>query len=501
MDRRNFIKTASSFVLPITLDGMQMSAFTPNSALLQSLLSTNFINEDRVLIMINLNGGNDGLNTVIPKDQLSLYNGLRSNIAIPENLILPLNNTPETGLHPVMTGMKQLYDENKLAIIHSVSYPNPNYSHYQANQIWMTASPSDSSANSGWLGRYLDTRYPGYPNSYPNPTMEDPLAIQIDYLTSTVMMGSQQAMSININNPDQFAQLVGSSIVTSPNDLPCCEAGNLIAFVRQQQILSIGYAGEIKAASDAGVNTAVYPSSNKLGEQLKIIARLIHGGLKTKVFMVTQYGYDTHAGQIGTDTITGQHANLLKELSDAITTFQRDLELQGIADKVIGMTYSEFGRRANSNNSRGTDHGVAAPLFVFGTNIKRRVVGYNPNLSDLDNYFGGSNYDLKMQIDFRRVYRDILRGWFGVNHTSSANLLYENFTTVSLFSNVVESIKSGKWLEPQTWSTGRIPARSDDVLINTGHKVSVLSGELAECNLITINGQFDAQLGCVFRSR
>lgn len=501
MKRRDFLATASSFVLPIVVDGMGMKAFSQNSAIVQSLLETNAAFEDRVLVMIYLNGGNDGLNTVIPVDQLSLYNSLRSNIAIPQNSILPLSGTPETGLHPVMTGMQQLYNENKLAIIHSVSYPNPNYSHYQANQIWMTASGSEATVNTGWLGRYLEDRYPNYPVGYPNPQMEDPLALQIDYLTSTVLLGSRQTMSTNINSPDQFAQLIGTGSVTPPTDLPCCDAGDLIAYVRQQQVLSIGYASEIKAASDAGRNMATYPSGNVLADQFKIIARLIHGGLKTKIYMVTQYGYDTHAGQIGSTTTTGNHANLLKELSDAIRAFQNDLKLQNIEDKVIGMTYSEFGRRVNSNNSNGTDHGVAAPLFVFGTSLKRRTVGKNPNLSDLNSFYGQNNYDLKMQFDFRRVYRDILCDWFGVSTAKSNTLLFNNYSTVSLFKDAVESIKTGNWNDPTTWSVGRIPNALDNVLINQNHIVTVPVGVSAECRYITINGGFDAQKGSIFKAR
>lgn len=499
MKRRDFINSASSFLLPVMIDGLSFKAFSKNSVLINSLLETNAIYEDRVLVMIYMNGGNDGLNTVIPLDQMTKYNTLRSNIAIPENTILPLQGYSATGLHPAMTGMQQIFEEGKLSIVHSVSYPNPNLSHFRSTEILMTASDSNTLSTSGWAGRYLEDRFPNYPADYPNNIMEDPLAIQIGYLTSTALLGSQQTMATALKNPDEFAALIGEGSNTPPSDLPCCDAGELISFVRKQQILSIGYASEIKKAADAGSNLATYPTNNDLADQLKIVARLIHGGLKTKIYIVNQLGYDTHSGQVATTSTTGTHANLLKTLSDAIKAFQNDLYLQNSEEKVIGMTFSEFGRRANSNNSKGTDHGVAAPMFVFGKNIKQQMIGKNPNLDDLI-WDGGISYDLKMQIDFRRIYRDILRDWFGVNELKVNALLYNNYSTISLFYDTVESVKTGNWTDPTTWSIGRVPNLNNKVLINSNHKITILSGERAECRYITINGVFFTAPGAIFKT-
>ncbi|WP_080055721.1 DUF1501 domain-containing protein [Spirosoma aerolatum] len=475
MKRRDFLAAASASLVPVMLDGFGLKAMTSQSALVRSLLQTGALATDRVLVIVYLNGGNDGLNTVIPRDQYSLYTGLRSNIAIPENAVLALDGNPATGLHPAMTGMRDLYNTGKLSIIHSVSYPNPDQSHYRATDIWMTAVDANVTSDSGWAGRYLENRFPGYPVGYPNPQMEDPLAIQIGYLTSTALLGSQQSMGIALSDPDSFYQLVGSGGTTSPGDVPCCDAGELIAFIRQQQVLSVGYATEIKAAADAGQNMATYPDAsakNSLADQLKIVARLIHGGLKTKIYFVSLSGFDTHSTQVDpTNVLIGAHADLLGKVSTAISAFQQDLKLQGTEDKVVGMTFSEFGRRANSNNSRGTDHGVAAPMFVFGSNLKHRTFGQNPDLANLTGQTG--NKDITMQIDFRRVYTDILNDWFGTASTTTNSLLFHPFPTISLFSDTVETVASGNWQDKSIWTVGRVPFANEYVKVNAGHTVTI----------------------------
>ncbi len=475
MKRRDFLTAASASLLPVMLDGFGLKAMHRQSALVQALLGTTANTSDRVLVIVYLNGGNDGLNTVIPVDQLSVYNGLRGNIAIPEGKILALDGNPATGLHPAMTGLRNLYNDGNLSIVHSVSYPNPDQSHYRSTDIWMTAVDSDKESASGWAGRYLEGRFPGYPAGYPNAQMEDPLAIQIGYLTSTALLGSQQSMGIALNDPNSFYQLVGSGDTASPGDLPCCDAGDLIGFIRRQQALSVGYASEIKRAADAGKNLATYPTAadkNSLADQLKIVARLIHGGLKTKIYFVSLGGFDTHSGQVdANDNTLGGHASLLGKLSTAIATFQQDLSLQGTQDRVVGMTFSEFGRRANSNNSKGTDHGVAAPMFVFGTAVKHRTIGQNPDLANLTGQSG--NKDIGMQIDFRRVYTDLLNDWFGTARTTTNALLFKNFPTVSLFSDTVETVASGNWMNRAVWTVGRVPTAGEYVRINAGHTLTV----------------------------
>lgn len=490
MKRRDFIAASSSFLLPVMVGGMGVKAFGANSPLVQSLMQTNALTRDRVLVIIYLNGGNDGLNTVIPLDQMTQYNGLRSNIALSTTglkPILPIGDR-STGLHPSMTGLQQMHTNGKLAVVHSVAYPSPSYSHFRATDIWMTATDAAVQADTGWAGRYLEDRFANYPTppitdrDNVNAVMEDPLAIQIGYLTSTTLLGSNQSMAVAINDPASYATLVSGGTGATTTDLPCCDAGDLVSFIRQQQALAVSYSAEITSAHNAGYITPapVYPTGNSIADQLKIVARLVGGGLKTKVYFLSIGGFDTHSAQVVTsDKATGSHATLLGRLSAGIKAFQDDLQARGIEDKVVGFTFSEFGRRANSNSSVGTDHGVAAPMFVFGSSIKRQSVGRNPNIggySNLPTDLNGTvgNQDLKMQIDFRRIYWDILTDWFGRSKADATSLfLNKTFDTVSLFTDEVCSIKSGIWHDEKTWSCGRVPFISENAKICAGHTVTL----------------------------
>ena len=490
MKRRDFLAATSSFLLPVMVDGFGLKAFGANSSLMQSLMKTDALAKDRVLVIIYLNGGNDGLNTVIPLDQHTFYSNLRSNVAIPQASILPIGDG-STGLHPSMTGLQQMHANGKLAVVHSVSYPTPSYSHYRATDIWMTATDANVQAETGWAGRYLEDRFANYPSSpitdrdTSNTLMEDPLAIQIGYLTSTTLLGNNQSMAVAINDPASYAALVGGGTAGIVNDLPCCDAGDLVAYIRQQQALAVDYSTEITSAHSTGniMPAPVYPTGNSIADQLKIVARLVGGGLKTKVYFLSIGGFDTHSAQVqsggGTNNNLGGHATLLGKLSAGIKAFQDDLELRGIQDKVAGFTFSEFGRRANSNSSAGTDHGVAAPMFVFGSSIKRQSVGRNPNIggySNLPTDLNGTvgNQDIKMQIDFRRIYWDILTDWFGRSKADATSLfLNKTFDTVSLFTDEVCTIKTGSWHDEKTWSCGRVPFISENARICVGHTVTL----------------------------
>ncbi len=439
MKRRDFLQRAtSSLVLPVLIDGYGASAFAQPSSFMQSLLQ--LANQtDRVLVIVQLQGGNDGLNMVIPLDQMSVYTSpsFRGNIAIPEAKALRLKNHPGTGLHPAMTGMQQLFDDGKLSIVQGVSYPTPNFSHFRASDIWMTGVDSNQTVASGWTGRYLDQQFPDYPNGYPSQQAPDPPAIQIGYVTATTLLSPTNSLALVLQDPDSFARLVGDK----PNDpigTVTGYAGQQINFIRQQQASSVGYAGQIKAAAGKATNKATYPANNQLADKLKIVARLIAGGLQTKVYYVTTGGFDTHAAQVdAADTTMGTHANLLRGLSDAISAFQNDLGQLKIDDRVVGMTFSEFGRRAISNGSLGTDHGTSAPMFVFGTGVKTQMVGKNPNLSDLD------NNNLKMQTDFRQVYAAVLKDWFGADVTQETAALFRDFAAAPVFQQTITAVEPG----------------------------------------------------------
>ncbi|RRB07802.1 DUF1501 domain-containing protein [Larkinella rosea] len=436
MKRRHFLQRAASSLLPVLIDGYGAKAFARPSSLVQSLISLAG-QSDRVLVIIQLQGGNDGLNMVIPLDQMSVYTsaGFRGNIAIPEAKALKLKYYAETGLHPAMAGMQQLFNDGKLSIVQGVSYPTPNFSHFRASDIWMTGVDSDKTSASGWTGRYLDNRFPGFPEKYPTDQLPDPPAIQIGYVTATTLLGPTTSMAVVLENPDTFARLVGDTPKDPLSTLPGY-AGQQIDYIRKQQASSVSYAAQIKTAAGKGKNLVTYPDKNALGDQLKIIARLISGGLQTKVYYLTLGGFDNHANQVvASDTTTGTHANLLKTLSDAVLAFQNDLTQLNVADRVVGMTFSEFGRRAKSNGSLGTDHGTSAPMFVFGNAVKTTMVGKNPNLSDLD-----AN-NLKMQTDFRQVYAAILTDWFGADAGAETTTLFRDFPVAPVFRQTVTAVE------------------------------------------------------------
>jgi len=434
MKRRDFIQyTSASFFLPIILDGFGAKAHTQaTTPFMKAMLEAADAN-DNILVVIQLSGGNDGLNTVIPLDQYDTYSSasFRGNIAIEQSKILKLKDANQTGLHPSMTGLQRLYSEGKLSIVHSAGYPNPSFSHFRASDIWFTAVDADKLSTSGWLGRYVSDRYPGFPDSYPSTTNPDPLAIQISSISATVFNTPSITSAIAIQDPDAFARIVGDKPNISPSPLPNTAGGKYTAFIRQQQTSSFAYAGQLKVAAGKGVNKVTYPANNPLADQLKIVARLIHGGLQTKIYYVTLGGFDTHADQVSaTDTSTGNHALLMQRVSEGITAFMDDLKAQGTQDKVVGMTFSEFGRRAISNGSKGTDHGWASPLFVFGNAVKTQMIGKNPNLKDLD------NGNIKLQTDFRQVYAAILQDWMGASPASVKGILLDKtFDPSPIFKN------------------------------------------------------------------
>ncbi len=415
MKRRNFIKLLpASAMLPSIIKGHTINALGLNPLLADSLAQS-VENNDHVLVIVQLTGGNDGLNTLIPISNYSDYINARNNIAIPENAILSLSNYPYAGLNPAMGKMQEMYTEGKLGIIQAVGYPNPNFSHFRATDIWMSGSNSDQVLNTGWAGRFLNYLYPNFPTGYPNSEMPDPLAIQIGGTSTLTCQGPVQNLAMTISNPDSFYNLVNGNTGTVPDT----NAGQELLFLRTISQQTNLYATQITNASNAVTSQfSGYPSGNSLADKLKIVARLIKGGLKTKVYMVSFGSFDTHSAQVNSiDHTTGEHANLLQTVSDAIWAFQKDLNFLGIEDRVLGMTYSEFGRRIVSNASGGTDHGSASPMFIFGTKVENQVLGINP---DLSTSVAGSN--VPYQYDFRNVYASIMEKWFCLDFSTVESL-------------------------------------------------------------------------------
>ncbi len=425
MKRRDFIKNASLIsATPFVIGGMSVVA---NSSPLIDNLAKKFASEDRILILIQLVGGNDGLNTVIPLDQYDNLNKVRKSIILEENSINKL--TDKIGLHPVMTGMSNMWNDGKLAIIQNVGYPFQNFSHFRSTDIWTSGSDADKYVSSGWLGRYLNDMHPNFPDQYPNYDFTDPLSITVGSITSQTCQGPIFSMGISLNSSSNFVNLKANP----EEDTPDGNFGQELNYIRTVISQTEKYIDVLQLAADRGnVNQNIWDNLNdSLSNQLRIVAQLLSGGVKTKVFVCSIGGFDTHAGQITNDgnTSTGTHANLLASLSNSVSAFQKQIDEYGISDKVIGMTFSEFGRRIISNDSLGTDHGAAAPMFVFGNSINPGIYGSNPIIpTNAD-----ASVNLEIEYDFRDIYSTILRDWFDLTDSKVNQLMFKNFNILPLF--------------------------------------------------------------------
>lgn len=430
MDRRKFLSNTvpAAVTLPALLNGFSFTAFgnSPNHSLAR-LLGPDATN-DHILVLVQLGGGNDGLNMVIPIDMYANYYNARQNVAIQQSRVLRLDGTDRSGLHPAMTDMQNMYNDGKVNIVQSVGYANQNFSHFRSTDIWMSGDSSNNRFNRekrGWLGRYLETEYPGYPDAYPNADMPDPLAIQISSVPTVVVQGSIFSMGLSITDPENVYTFANPFSDYPLNSAP---ANKELRFLRVVSEKTKIYSDIIRAAYRRANNVATYPD-NSLAHQLQIVARLIKGGLKTRVYTVSIGGFDTHKKQVNaSDTSTGNHANLMKMLSASINAFQKDMELMGTDDKVLGMTFSEFGRRIKSNASLGTDHGAAAPLILFGKHVKKGILGTSPNIPADINVVN----NIPFQYDFRSVYASVLERWFCVKQPLLNQLLLQNYQSLPL---------------------------------------------------------------------
>lgn len=480
MKRRSFLRhTAHSLAIPGVLGSLGFKMPGPNS--MESLLRL-AADTDKVLVMVYLDGGNDGLNTVIPLDQLTALNKVRPHVILPEQKLLKLRNH-DLALHPSLTGLHALYNESRLQVIQNVGYASQNYSHFRSTDIWMSGSDSNELLNSGWSGRFLNDTFPGYPEEFPTEDMPDPLSIEIGYGSSLLFQGPTSAMGMVINNTDGFYNLINDQDEPAPNT----PAGDKLKYLRLIARQSQQYGEIVKSAASKVSQQATYPQTN-IGEQLKIVSRLIAGGLRTPLYLVRLGGFDTHDAQVvDSDHTTGEHSELLGELNDAIMAFMNDLERQGTDDKVVGMTFSEFGRRIVSNASLGTDHGAAAPMFFFGNAVRGGVLGENPQISL------NSTYDdnLDWEFDFRQLYASILSQWLGASDNQLQNSLFKNYDQLSIIGDPLlanQPIKEkGILVYPNPLNgsaTIRLNATNEnvsiDVLDMTGRPIMHLANERIE---------------------
>jgi uncharacterized protein (DUF1501 family) len=446
MKRRNFLKKLPiAFSAPFAIGGipMKVMADNPLSRLAQHS------NTDRVLIILQMHGGNDGLNSLIPVDAYDLYYSRRANIAIPEKKYIPLDFTLATnkqvGLHPSMQAMKAMYDEGRMAFVQGVSYKNNNGSHFRGRDIWFMGGGADDYYSSGWVGRYLKQEYYPlrYPDDFPTAEMEDPLAIEMGSDVSLIFHQDDNIpTSLSIGSPEEFARLVNDLEGFQELDIdkrgippeilnpsPYYQELNWILDLEDK---SEDYAERLAQQYwDGRVSSITYPETyplntpdgskrNPLTSQLQLVARLLDGNCKTRVFMIKIGGFDTHADQVESyDPTMGVHAALMYHISAAMKAFQEDLRQKGLEDRVLTVTTSEFGRRIYSNGSFGTDHGTGGPIYIFGKGVKPGVVGVVPDMNQ---------GNVEMQFDYRQVYANLLKDWMLVDEAKiNDNIFFKNF--------------------------------------------------------------------------
>jgi uncharacterized protein (DUF1501 family) len=465
MDRRKFLRDSMLLGgVPVIIGNLPIRAF---ANLNSPLTNTDCLAiRNRVMVIIQMEGGNDGLNTIIPKAQYSIYKTKRPTIAIPEtgaNAFINLDNTlpvnNQVGLHPAMTAFKDLYDAGKLNVMHGVGYADNNRSHFKGTDLWLTAgdvtTPGLFDLTSGWMGRYLDYSYPGLINN-PTPQMPDPLALELGASTGSLGFktnGGQYANILLTTDAGNFSTAVAGLGGPPVNPFPTSQMGIRLAHVRNIEQSINAYSTRVTNTYNAGNNMATYPANSWLSYQLKTVARLIKGGSKTRVFMVHTGGYDTHNGQVvsGNPT-TGHHANILKDLADSIKAFQTDLNLLGLEDKVITATFSEFGRTLGENASMGTDHGGVSNLFIVGKGVRPGVSGNPVNLTNVVD-----DGVMDLQFDYRRIYTALLQDFMGAGNGALSATYLSNFQ-----NNKPNIISEATKADPACYADILVPVKLTD---------------------------------------
>ncbi len=416
--RRDFLRTsilggALSYTVPLFLEKTfltldSMAAATPGQYATGK--------DSTILVVLQLAGGNDGINTLVPYGD-DAYHKARPTIALPSNQILKISDY--AGLHPKLTGLHNLYGEGHLGLVQGVGYPNPNRSHFRSTEIWQTASDSDRNETEGWLGRYFDSCCQGAdpavgvaiggetPQAFSSPTPKG-IAFrnpeQFRYMSeaandpASADMFMRQMNQVDESGHSSLSENSGGSIGMISG--PANDDGSTVEFLQRTALGAQMSSDKILAITRKTKSTVNYPQS-QLGNSLNMVARLIAGGLPTRVYYVSQGGFDTHATQIPA------HDRLMNDLNLATSAFVADLKAQKNFDRVLLLSFSEFGRRVAENASGGTDHGAAAPLFVLGGGVKPGLYGNYPSLTDLH------DGDLKFSTDFRSVYATALEKWLG----------------------------------------------------------------------------------------
>jgi len=389
--------------------------------------------DGNILVILQMAGGNDGLNTIVPYSN-DYYRRARSRIGIPQKDVLRIDD--DLGFHPNLAGFKDLYDAGQLSIVQGVGYPNPNRSHFRSTEIWQTASDSDRIESRGWLGRYFDNTCHGcdptvavnvgrqMPQAFAAKT---PKGISLENPQSYRLMSAERGgkggersnedSHRKPNDPEvEMAENSGDTIGSLHGAVN--HSGSALDFLERTALDAQISSDKIRSITSRVSTKGDYPAS-QLGNGLKLVAKLIGGGLPTRIFYVSQGGYDTHTNQ------ANAHPRLLRDLGDSTKAFVADMKAQGNMSRVLVMTFSEFGRRVGENASGGTDHGAAAPMFIVGEKIKAGLLGKYPSLAPADLFQG----DLKYTVDFRTVYAGVLDQWL---KTDSSAVLGKKFPVLPI---------------------------------------------------------------------
>ena len=456
MKRREFIKLSS------TASALGLLPYEVGAALKLANTSLNCGDiSNRKLVLIELKGGNDGLNTLIPYDQFGYYSQLRPDIYIPvtnySNQAVDVSvsgSNQDLIFNPALlegsinSGFKGLYQDGMLRVLQSVGYPSANKSHFASIDLWATGNDGnswDNGKDSGWMGRFMEEAYADlFPSNFP-------LGIQLG--SSNTWLGfhaeHEHGTALNIEGQDSenFYTILDGLAGQAPQNIPqSTHYGSELQYIVDTDANSNTYAKAIEDSFTApgAANLVTYPDTD-LADQLKTVARLIRGGIQTKVYMVTIGGFDTHNNQNeGTGDINGKHTDLLTELSSAVDAFVADINSDSIGDDIIGLTFSEFGRKAIQNGNNGTDHGEIAPMFVFGKPVEGGISGVNVDLTEASS---NNNWQLKtVQHDYRQVFATLMQDFLGADDSVIDNAFFDNTNQQSFSDNKLSTIINADYL-------------------------------------------------------
>jgi uncharacterized protein (DUF1501 family) len=405
---RGALLVASGFLAPSFITRTAMALDGPASVLGPVTLDPT--KKNRILIVLQLSGGNDGINTLIPFTDPN-YAKLRPTLGVATSDVLRL--TDSVGLNPNLGKLKALYDQGKMAVVQGVGYPNPNRSHFRSMVIWHSARP-DTFERSGWLGRYVSACQCAQDNALPAISVGDQLNT-LFWTDTTLVPAVASIGAFSFLTDTKYKNDRNFQMQTLQNIYS--QAGNWSAYeglIRRGTLQALAGSDELQKVAATYQTSVKYPANNGLANQLKMVAQVIAGNLGTRLFSVSMGGFDTHANQkVNQDRLLGQ-------LGDAVDAFMQDLANMKRQDDVTIMTFSEFGRRVKQNGSNGTDHGTAEPMFIIGNSVQGGLYGAYPSLSDLDN-----NGDLTFNADFRSVYAGILKDVVGADPTPILSGTYD----------------------------------------------------------------------------